>query len=598
MGGGSATGGGSASDGGAISVDVTPRRAAVTTSQTQQFTATVTNGAQNVTWAVDGTTGGSASVGTISAAGLFTPGTQLGAHAITATSVADTSKSASATIAVTDLPGVFTHHNDPQRTGLNASEYALTPTSVSTSTFGLLFTCTLDAPGYTYAQPLYVANLTMGDGLKHNVVFVATESDWVYAFDADDATCHQFWKTRVLESGETTVPPADTGETGDLVPEIGVTSTPVIDPSSKTIYVCAKAKDAAAAYHHRLYALDLVTGATKLGSPIEMTATNFVPLRHLQRPALLLNGGSVYIAFGSHGDQGTYQGWVMSYEASTLDQKFVWSSTDATMGNNQGSIWMSGDGPAVDSSGNLYLETANGTFDANTGGPNYSDSVVKLSTGGAVLDYFTPADQSTLNANDVDLGSSGVIILPDALGSTAHPHLAVATGKTGILYLLDRDNLGKFHATNQSVQEVPVDPNTTNVLGGVFGQPALWNGNLYVAAIGDPLSHFTIANGAISATPASQSSNTFDNRGTTPSVSASGTTAGVVWSLDVSAYPDGPAVLFAFDATNLGTLLYSSPSSGSGAAGNAVKFTVPTVANGKVYVGGQATLAVFGLLPN
>src|SRR5262249_21705199 len=291
-----------------------------------------------------------------------------------------------------------------------------------------------------YAQPLYAANLTMGDGKKHNVLFVATESDWVYAFDADSSACQQFWKARVLETGESTVLPADTGELNDLVPEIGVTSTPVIDPATSTLYVCSKAKDGVPNYRHRLYALDLVSGARKLGSPVEITAANFVPLAHLQRPALLLDNGTVYIAFGSHGDNGTYQGWLMAYNASTLAQKFVWSSTDPASGNNQGAIWQGGNGPSVDASGNVYVETANGVFDADSGGITYSDSVVKLSPSGTVLDYFTPFDQSTLSAADVDLGSSGTVVLPDALGSASHPQLAVATGKPGTLYLLDRSN--------------------------------------------------------------------------------------------------------------------------------------------------------------
>jgi len=582
----------------AISIAVSPPAAAVTATQSQQFTALVTGDPQNlgVTWSVDGVAGGNSSSGTIDASGVFTPG-QPGVHTVTATSIADAAQSASTTVAVTDLAGVFTHHNDTQRTGLNAKEYALSPATVSPGSFGRLFSCPLDAPGFVYAEPLYVAGLTMGDGKKHNVLFVATESDWVYAYDADSAACQQLWRTRVLEPGETTVPAADTSELNDLVPEIGVTSTPVIDPATKTIYVCAKSKDADADYHHRLYALDLVDGTPKLGSPIEITAPDFVPLYHLQRPALLLDGGTLYIGFGSHGDYNIYQGWLMAYDATTLAQKFAWSSTDATSGNNQGSIWGAGSGPAVDASGNVYVETANGTFDADVGGINYGDSVVKLSPAGTVADYFTPSNQSTLNANDIDLGSGGVVVLPDALGSTLHPHLALATGKPGILYLLDRDALGQFHQNDRSVQEIAVHPNTAEVLGGVFGEPAVWGGRLYIVAIGDPLRQYAIANGAISNTPQTQSANSFALRGATPAVSSSGSTNGIVWALDVGAYPSGPAVLYAYDATDVTQPLYSSPTSGALAAGNAVKFTVPTVANGRVYVGGQASITAFGYLP-
>ena len=388
-----------------IMVAVSPTLTAVTISQTQQFAATVTGDLQNlgVTWTVDGETSGNRVSGTISSSGLYTPGLQFGVHTVTATSVADVSKSASVTIAVTDLPGVFTSHNDTQRTGLNAQEYALSTSTVTAGSFGLLFSCVLDAPGYVYAQPLYVANLIMSDGKRHNVLFVASESDWVYALDADSNSCQQFWRTRVLEADETTVPTADTEEPDDLIPEIGVTSTPVIDPTTNTLYVCAKAKDGNANYHHRLYALDLASGTTKFGSsPVEITAPNFVPLYQLQRPALLLSNRTIYIAFGSHGDNNVYQGWVMGYDATALTQKFVWSSTDATSGNNEGAIWMAGNGPSADVAGDVYLETANGAFNADVGGNNYANSVVKLSPAGSVLDFFTPANQATLSAKDVD----------------------------------------------------------------------------------------------------------------------------------------------------------------------------------------------------
>ena len=594
------TGGGSQ-----IAVSVTPKRAAVTTSQTLQSSATVTGDSQSLgeTWAVDGTAGGNAATGTISNVRLYTPGTQPGSHAITATSVADTSKSASVAIAVTDLAGVFTYHNDTQRTGVNPKEYALTTSTVNSSSFGLLFSCSVDAPGYVYAQPLYVANLTMSDGRQHNVVFVATESDWVYAYDADAGSCQQLWRKRVLAAGETTVNPADVNDTTDLTPEIGVTSTPVIDSSTSTLYVVSKSEDSSKGFHHRLYALDLATGNTKFGSPVQITATNFNVLTHMQRPALLLNGGTLYIAFGSHGDAPNYQGWVMGYNATTLAQQFVWWTTDPTSGNNEGAIWMYGNGPALDSSGNVYVETANGVFDAASGGHNYSDSVVKLSPSGAVLDYFTPFNQSMLAADDVDLGSSGPIVLPDSLGESGHPHLLLATGKTGMLYLLDRDNLGGYDSSgDNALEEVGVAPNDSSAGGGVFGQPALFNGAVYIAGNRQPIQRFTISTTSLSTTSQSQSAHSFTFRGVTPAVSANGTRNGVLWALDTSGDPTSgnpaPAVLFAYDAANLGTLLYSSPGSGSGAAGTAIKFAVPTVANGKVYVGGAGSFSVFGLLPN
>jgi Putative Ig domain len=586
-----------------VTVTVSPKRAAVTTSQSQQFTATVTD-PQNggVSWSVDGINSGSSAVGTVSATGLFTPGSQIGLHTVTATSNSNPSVSASASIAVTDLKGVFTYHNDPDRTGQNLQEYALTTTTVNSSNFGVLFSCPVD--GYVYAQPLYIANFAIG-GQTRNVVFVATEHDSVYAFDADSSSCVKLWQTSFLSSGVTTVPPADTGETGDLIPEIGITSTPVIDPSTSTIYVVAKTKETVGSgcsrgnpcYVHRLHALNMTNGAEKFGGPVVLSAPNFVPLYHLQRPALLLNNGTVYIGFGSHGDFNAWQGWLMAYSSSTLTQQWVWHSTDPTNGNNEGAIWGSGNGPALDANGNIYVETGNGVFDGTS---NFSDSVVKLSPAGARLDYFTPFDQDVMQNNDIDLGSSGPIILPDAVGSAAHPHVMIATGKVGVVYLLDQTNMGQYHSgANQDLGEVSVGFNTTNITGGFFGQPAYWNGNIYTIIVGDSLRQFTVGNGSISTVSSSNSNNTFTFRGATPAVSANGATNGIVWVADITAYQSGGAVVLdAYDATNVSNPLYSSPSNGSGAAAPATKFTVPTVANGKVYVGGQLAFTVCGLLPN
>ena len=221
-----------------------------------------------------------------------------------------------------------------------------------------------------------------------------------------------------------------------------ITSTPVIDVQGGVIYVCAKSKVPGASFH-RLHALSLATGADVV-PPVEITAPNFVPLFHLQRPALLLSSGMVYVGFGSHGDENTYQGWLMGYDAATLTQKFAWSSTDPTSGNNQGAIWQSGGGPSADAAGNVYVETANGDFNVNSGGTNYSDSVVKLSAAGAPLDYFTPFNESALSLDDVDLGSTAVILLPDSekvtqAYSTCHTLTTYrGTGVTSAVYLFDR----------------------------------------------------------------------------------------------------------------------------------------------------------------
>jgi hypothetical protein len=397
------------------------------------------------------------------------------------------------------------------------------------------------------------------------------------------------------------MPWQDTG-TNDVIPEVGITSTPVIDPATGTLYVEVKTKETVGAgcspgspcYIQRLHALDFLTGADKL-TPAVISAPNFSSFNHMQRPALRLSNGIVYVAIGSHGDRPPWQGWLFAYDATTLVKKFGIPVTDPTTGNNGGGIWQAGAGPVIDASGNVYIVTGNGTFDPPNG--NYGDAVVKLSPTGTLLDYFAPHEQATLQANDIDLGSSAAMVLPDAVGSAAHPHLLLATGKIGKLYLLDQSNLGQFHTSDQVVQAVVVAYNTTNLDGGIFGQPAYWNGNIYVVEVSDFLRQYSIANATLTYT--SLASGTYSLRGATPAVSANGTSGGVVWVLDLSAWQtNGPAVLKAYDATNLGNLLYSSPVSGAGAAGAAVKFTVPTVANGKVYVGTQGQLSVFGWLPN
>ncbi len=598
---------------GPLTVAVSPKRGSITTSQTQQFTGTVFNdpNSAGVTWQVDGNTGGNSATGTISTSGLFTAGTQAGLHTITATSVTNASINTSISFAVSDIQGVYTYHNDAARTGQNLKEYALTTATVSSTTFSMLFSCPVD--GYVYAQPLYVANLLVG-ATTRNVAFIATEHDSVYAFDADSPSCVQLWKTTFLGTNVTTMSWLDTssGPTVDVYPEIGITSTPVIDPASQTIYVEAKTKESAGTVNgqvcstgtpcfvHRLHALDITTGAEKFGGPVVISAPSFVSLRHFNRPALLLANNTIYIGFGSHGDIPNWYGWLFGYDPGQgLAQKFVFSTSDATTGiSNGASIWDGGAGPAVDASGNVYATTGNGTYD---GRKNFSESVLKISPTGSLLDWFTPFNQSVLDANDIDMGSAGVIILPDSVGSAAHPHLLLATGKIAILYLLDQTNMGKLHSgSNLDVQEaIPVPPpNTTQLDGGNYGVPAYWNGNIYTTGQNFPLSQFKISNGTIATPQFAVSNNTFPPRGATPAVSATGTTNGIVWVLDLSTWgTNGSAILDAYDANNVANLLFSSPTSGTGAGGLAVKFTVPTVANGKVYVGGQTSFTVFGLLP-
>jgi len=590
-----------------VSVSVSPRVAALTTTQTQQFTATVQNtGNTSVTWSVDGSVGGNSTVGTISASGLYTPSPAAGQHSVTATSVADPTQSATGLAAVTDFPGIFTYHNDTARTGQNRQEFALTLTTVNQTQFGKIFSCVLD--GYAYAQPLYVANLAIpGQGI-HNVVFVATEHDSVFAFDADNTACSQLWMTSFINpnAGTTTVPSGDV-LSSDIVPEIGITGTPVIDPQSGTLYVVAKTKENGT-YFQRLHALDITTGAEKFGGPVVIQASvsgsgdgsvggnlAFDPLRQNQRAALLLVNGVVYIAFASYGDNDPYHGWMLGYNAATLQQVAVFN---ATPNGSRGGIWQSGNGPAADSSGNVFVIIGNGTFDADVGGIDFGDSFLRLSTnaGGLTLvDFFTPFNQAFLAASDLDLGSTGPLLLPDQAG-TAHPHPVLGAGKDGNGYLVDRDNMGHFRSTDNSqiVQTISISTS------GVFGVPAFWQNNIYFLGVNDVLKAFQLSGGLLSTTPTSQASTAFGFPGATPAISANGSTNGIAWVLDNSAFAtSGPAVLHAYDATNVATELWNSSQAANSRdqAGPAVKFTVPTVVNGRVYVGGQNQLTVFGLLP-
>jgi len=599
-----------------ISVSITPQRGGLTITQTLPVTATVQNDASNqgVTWTVSGGGSFSAASSLSGTPVTFTaPGTA-GSLTVTATSKADTSKTASATIGVTDLAAVSTYQNDNQRTGQNLREFALTPSLVSTAgAFGKLFSCSTTeggtVTGHIYAQPLYVANL-MVNGAKHNVLFVVTESDWVYAFDADANPCVTLWKASMLDfnttpkhdpiPSESTVPAGDTGEGDDLHPEIGITSTPVIDTTTNTIYLTAKSKESPTAYHHRLHALDLATGAEKFGGPVDVAPTGFNPLIHMQRPALLLNGSNLYLGFGSHGDQNDYHGWLIGYNKTTLAQSSIWISADTSVIGTKGALWQAGSGPAVDLNGNIWVEVANGDFDGTV---NFGDSVVRLNTAATgVLDFFTPFDQDVLAAADVDLGSGGVTILPSSVGPSGHP-LAIATGKPDQLYVLDQTSLGHFNSTppDNILQEItlPNGHNTTTVIAGMFSKAAYFNSKVYVLAINDVLRAYTVNSIPPLLAAGSTGADTFGFPGATPSISAqSATTNGIVWvvnttnnnSLNGSQVP-GPAVLFAYDATSLNKL-FSGPT-----VDTAVKFVVPTIANGKVYVPAEGSVTVFGLLP-
>ena len=512
------------------------------------------------------------------------------------------------------LAVVATYHNDNARTGQNTLETVLTPDNVNPAHFGRLYSFPVD--GYVYAQPLYIPQVAVpGNGI-HNVVIVATQHDSVYAFDADSPTPAPLWRVNFLDPGAgiTTLSPSDVN-TSDILPEIGITSTPVIDVASNTVYVVAATKESGV-FYHRLHALDMTSGAEKFGGPRIIQASypgnaqdandgvlTFSSRFQLQRAALLLSKGKVYVAFASYGDSGLYHGWVIAFDSTTMRQLGAWVSTP---NGYQGGIWMSGCGIATDNDGSLYLSVANGPFDAfgEEPGSNLSDSVVKLKPGAhgiALADFFTPFNQANMAKDDLDLGSSGVVVLPDQPGPT--PHLALTSGKNGHIYLLNRDILGGYSAglrgNPQVVQEV------SGQLRQQMGTPAYWNGRLYFGAgispHKDSIKAFALRSGTLSTTAVSQTAAIYHLTRSTVSISANGSGNGIVWVVDSDAYYDahqGPAVLHAYDAKNLARELYNSNQHfARDNPGQASKFTVPTVADGKVFVGTANQLSVYGLLP-
>jgi hypothetical protein len=505
---------------------------------------------------------------------------------------------------------VTTYHNDNARTGQNLSETTLTPANVNPNGFGLLFVQPVD--GYIYAQPLYVPNVSIG-GQTHNVAFVATENDSVYAFDADSAAganASPLWHVSFINPPSvTTVDSVNDIACTDLVPQIGITGTPVIDTSTGTLYVVAKTKENGG-FFQRLHALDIATGNEKFGGPVAIQATmpgtgdgsaggqvSFDALHQNQRPGLLLWNGVVYITWAAHCDHPPFHGWVLGYNASNMRQVVVWN---ATPNGSDGGVWQSGGGPAADSAG-IYFATGNGTFDANTGGTDWGDTILKMSppSGGTlrVLSSFTPFNQDVLSENDTDLGSGGVVLLPDLPAGSPHQHLLVLAGKQGTIYLVDRDNMGGYNSTtDQVVQEL------SGATGSFYGMPAYWNNTVYLGGQNDNLKAFSFnagGSGLLSSSAVSYSPESFVYPGPTPSISANGSGNGIVWAIQTDAFAsNGPAVLHAYDAANLANELYNSTQNGSrDTPGPAVKFAAATVARGKVYVGTATQLAVFGLLP-
>jgi Chitobiase/beta-hexosaminidase C-terminal domain/PQQ-like domain len=520
----------------------------------------------------------------------------------------------------------LTYHFDNARDGANTNEEVLTPANVNTNTFSRLFTYAVDAE--VYAEPLYMAQVAISGQGTHNVVFVATENNTVYAFDADSnlgTNGGLLWRTN-LGTAATSTLFGTRYHHNVLNPLIGITGTPVIDPVAGILYVdvfTTPVPDTTNGMHY-LHALNIANGMDEPFSPVVVAASvpgtgvdssnNVVRFNANQedsRPALTLAGGMVFVSFGSFGDTDPYHGWVIGFNASNLQPlpNFTFASTPnasiSAFGVNagEGALWGGGAGLCVDANTNLYFETGNGSFSGNTNGGDYGDSFVKLSTTNkfAVADYFTPSNQASMAVSDSDLGSGGPMLLPDAAGSATHPHLLIGAGKEGTLYLVDRDNMGHYSPTTNSIVQTDM-----SVIGGSFGTPAYFNHWIYYQGASDVMKAFSISNGIMSSSPVSKSSVTLGSLGYAPVISANGASNAIAWVIDASAYQQGannnssqtssgPAVLRAFNATNLSQQLYNSSLIAGDFAPGTVKYPVPVVADGKVFVGGDSGVAVYGI---
>src|ERR1700676_4852867 len=501
---------------------------------------------------------------------------------------------------------VVPYHYDNLRTGQNLQETILTPANVTASKFGKFGELMVD--GKVDAQPLYLSNVAIPGVGSRNVLYVVTEHGSVFAFDADNtsASAAPFWKITTQLPGEM---PSDDRGCGQVTPEIGITSTPVIDRARGAIYVVAASKDASANYFHRIHALDLTTGKELFAGPTPITASFpgtgagssggtvvFDPRQYNERPGLLEINGTIYTTWGSHCDAGPYTSWVMSYSADTLHQLSV---VDLVPNGNEGGIWMAGTAPAADASGNIYFIIGNGDFGTTLDGQgfpankNCGNCFAKISSSIplTLLDYFTPLNTVSESNADTDFGSGGPLLLPDVVdGGGSTRHLAVGAGKDANIYVVDRDNMGKFNASQDNIyQQI-----NGQLSGGVWAKPSYFNGTVYYGAVGDSIKAFPIVSGKLATSPSSHSSHTFGYPGATPSISANGATNGIVWVVENG----GTGVLHAYDASNLATELYNSNQAANGRdqfSGN--KFITPMVANGKVFVGTQSSVALFGLLP-
>jgi hypothetical protein len=510
----------------------------------------------------------------------------------------------------TQANGVYTYHNNVARTGLNPNETTLTPANVNKDNFGKL--CTYAVDGFVYTQPLYVKGVQLSSSSPKDVVYIGTEHDSVYAFDTHCGQQDPYWHVSFIDPahGATTVS-ADDVLSNNTGPEVGITGTPVIDPTNNLLYVVAATKENGQ-FFQRLHILDIRTGAEKTGSPVEIKASVvgigdstdgngkvlFSPQWQNQRSALLLVDHTLYIGWGSHHINRPWHGWLLAYDTNTLQQVAALNTTPNGWG---GGIWMSGNGPSYDGAAGIFVQSGQGTYTADQGGPDFGDSIFRLSkTDLSRSDYFTPYDQEWRLEHDADTGTAGPVLLPDQ--SSSHPKLLLSVSKDGNIYLVDRENMGHYNpgmdiaaqVVRNAVGIVPSLPSLAGN-GAGYNTPAYWNGHVYFCGRDDVAKSFSLRDGTLSVQPTSQAADVADVRGGGISVSSNGDSNAILWVLQ---WKRDFSILFAYDATDLSRRLYSSEDSGTrdhlGAA--ASKFAVPTVYGGNVYTAGQNFLAVFGPL--
>ena len=479
---------------------------------------------------------------------------------------------------------VVTYHNDSARTGQYLNELLLTPASLKAGSFERRYVFSLD--GAVYAQPLYLSRVKIAGKGFHNVLFVATSHDSLYALDADDeSSSTPLWEVNFLDAaaGVTTVSASDVN--CPVIAELGISGTPVIDPDAGIIYLIAFTKESGDQYIYRLHALDVTSGAEQSGSPVAIQPPGFVPLAHKQRTALLLLNGTVYSSWSGSCDRGTYHGWVMAHDAARLQMTGYFNDSPGVSG---ASFWNGGAGPAADEQGNIFVVSANGDFSGGVSLAQYDESVLRITPAPqiAVAQQFTPYNKVMLDQQDLDLGSSGALVLPDESGSPAHPHVLFTSGKEGRMYLLDRDALGGAQVSSDlaALASVPVPG-----ADATFGSAAYFNGFVYVAPSNSPTMAFPVSGASLGSMPAATTSNENGTLGATPSISANGSKDGIAWTIT---NVDGGQLL-AYDANDLSDL-YNSGSGASNQLPGYSEFTVPTIADGKVITPTDGGIAIYG----